>query len=74
MYTRITKLSQSPCSQCQKKKKCSKKCKVNSSFLDIKNTIFKLNGFDYHNCGLYISLTAPELVEVEEEGEPSGES
>ena len=54
MYTRITKLRQSPCNQCQKKKKCSKKCKVNSSFLDIKNTVFKLNGFDYMEIDLIL--------------------
>ena len=58
MYQRIEKLSESPCS------KCDKKLKKNDNFLDIKNQVFSDKNFNYKECGLWIALNAPEMVEI----------
>lgn len=64
MYQRIEKLSESPCSKCGSKKKCDKKLKKNDNFLDIKNQVFSDKNFNYKECGLWIALNAPEMVEI----------
>ena len=64
MYQRIEKLSESPCSKCGSKKKCDKKLKKNDNFLDIKNQVSSDKNFNYKECGLWIALNAPEMVEI----------
>ena len=64
MYQRIEKLSDSPCFKCGCKKKCDKKLKKNNSFLDIKDQVFGDKNFNYKECGLWIALNAPEMIEI----------
>lgn len=60
---RIQKLSESPCYQCQCKEKCSKKIKRSPKLQEIQDCIFGDATFDYHNCGIWIALNAPEMIE-----------
>lgn len=64
--TRIESLSQSPCSNCGVSVECGKKVKRNSKFEEIVDVVYGNRDFDFHDCPLYIALTAPEMVEEEE--------
>lgn len=66
MSRRIKKLSESPCYKCHCEWKCNKKIKRNPILGDIRDGIFGNADFDYHNCGIWIALNAPEMVEVDE--------
>lgn len=63
MNRRITKLSESPCYQCGFLEECNKKCEENISFQSIQNSVFRIADFDYHRCGIWIALNAPEMIE-----------
>lgn len=67
MSRRITKLSESPCYQCGCLEKCNKKCEENISFQSIQNSVFRIADFDYHRCGIWIALNAPEMIEIDDE-------
>ena len=66
MNRRIQNLSESPCYQCLCELQCDEKIKHNYIFEDIKNEIFANADFDYHECGIWIALNAPDMIEVEE--------
>lgn len=65
---RITKLSESPCNQCGCTYKCMRKLLRlnNEKISEIMDMVFPNAEFDYHDCPLWISLNAPEMVEVDE--------
>ena len=67
MNKRIIYLRESPCYQCHCEWECNKKIKRNPILIDIKNEIFGNADFDYHDCGIWIALNAPEMVEVSDE-------
>ena len=63
---RIKSLQESPCNQCGCSKKCAKKIRSNHKLSEIKDAVFGRADFDYHDCGIWIALNAPEMVEVDE--------
>lgn len=66
MNKRITKLAESPCYQCGCSIECEMKISRNPTLDEIKFSVFANADFDYHNCGIWIALNAPEMVEVDE--------
>lgn len=64
---RITKLSESPCSKCGCDYQCDMKIKKSPSIEVIKDKMFGRKDLDYHDCGIWIALNAPEMVEVDDE-------
>ena len=64
---RIRTLSESPCYQCGCQKKCSTRIKKNFKLGEIRDGIFGNREFDFHDCGIWIALNAPEMVEVDDE-------
>lgn len=64
---RIKKLSESPCYQCGCFIQCNKKIQRNMKISEIRDLIFGNAGYDYHDCGIWIALNAPEMVEVDDE-------
>ena len=67
MNKRIQSLSESPCYQCHCEWECDKKIKHNSILGDIKDGVFGNADFDFHDCGIWIALNAPEMIEVDDE-------
>lgn len=63
---RITKLSESPCYNCGCIDKCDERVRNNDKLGSIKDVMFGDKSRDYHNCGIWIALNAPEMIEVEE--------
>lgn len=66
MSKRIKYLWQSPCNQCGCDNECEEKIQGKNKMKDIKNAIFGKADLDYHDCGIWIALNAPEMVEIEE--------
>ena len=64
---RIRSLSESPCFQCGCDNECDKKISRNYKLGVIKDNIFGNREFDYHKCGIWIALNAPEMIEVDDE-------
>lgn len=46
--------------------KCNKKINGSPYLYEIRDAIFGNADFDYHDCGIWIALNAPEMVEVDE--------
>ena len=67
MSRRIKTLKESPCYQCLCQNKCDKKIQKNLMLGAIRDGIFGNADFDYHDCGIWIALNAPEMVEVDDE-------
>ena len=67
MSRRITKLAESPCYQCGCSIECEMKTLRNPTLDEIKLSIFANADFDYHDCGIWIALNAPEMIEVDNE-------
>ena len=67
MSRRIIYLNQSPCYNCKCKKRCNKKIRKQFSLNIIRDNIFANADFDYHDCGIWIALNAPDMVEVSDE-------
>ena len=63
---RIQRLSESPCYQCGCHKKCEQRIKNNNNIGEIRDSVFGNADFDYHDCGIWIALNAPDMVEVDE--------
>lgn len=66
MSRRIKSLKESPCYQCHCEWECDKKIKRNPVLGEIRDGVFGNADFDYHDCGIWIALNAPEMVEVDE--------
>ena len=66
MNNRIDNLQESPCYLCNCDKQCNKKIQSNIKLKEIKDQIFGNKNFDYHECGIWIALNAPEMIEVDE--------
>lgn len=66
MNKRITKLSESPCYKCGCENECLLKILRNTALDEIRLSIFGNADFDYHDCGIWIALNAPEMIEVDE--------
>ena len=66
MSNRIRKLNESPCYQCGCMEECQDRIKRNFRLAEIKDGIFGNREFDYHECGIWIALNAPEMIEVDE--------
>ena len=60
---RIERIEESPCSKCGYSTECDVKISKNYSLSTIKDFVFPNKEMDYHDCGIYISLTAPELID-----------
>lgn len=63
---RIKILSESPCYQCNCMEKCSMKISNFSKLQEIQDAVFPNADFDYHDCGIWIALNAPKMIEVDE--------
>ena len=66
MSKRIDNLYESPCYQCGFQYECDKKIERSPKLGDIKDGVFGNAVFDFHDCGIWIALNAPEMVEVDE--------
>lgn len=66
MSKKIESLKQSPCYQCECMNKCSEKISGNPKLQEIQDAVFPNADFDYHDCGIWIALNAPEMIEVDE--------
>lgn len=60
---RIKKLSESPCYKCDCVMKCMEKISKSLKLQEIEDAVFPNADFDYHECGIWIALNAPEMVE-----------
>lgn len=60
---RIERISDSPCSKCGYSSQCDEKIAKNYSLTTIKDSFFSDEDKDYHDCGIYIALTVPELID-----------
>lgn len=67
MSKRISCLAESPCYQCGFEDTCSHKIRTIPRFEEIKDMMFGRADLDYHDCGIWIALNAPEMIEVEDE-------
>lgn len=63
MSKRINYLYESPCYQCGFQYECYKKIENNLSLGDIKDSVFGNADFDFHDCGIWIALNAPKMVD-----------
>ena len=63
---RIKTLSESPCANCNCEVKCAMKINKSPKLQEIQDVVFPNADFDYHNCGIWIALNAPEMIEVDE--------
>lgn len=63
MSRRISSLSESPCYKCSFTAKCLEKIERSPRLMEICNSIAGDASFNYHNCGIYISFTAPEMTD-----------
>lgn len=63
---RITKLNESPCFNCGCDYQCDMKIEKSPAIGEIKDKMFGRKDLDYHDCGIWIALNAPEMVEVDE--------
>lgn len=66
MGKRIQSLSESPCTHCGKEEQCLIKATKSPILYNIIDIMYGDAEKDFHDCPIYISLTCPELVEVEE--------
>ena len=66
MSKRINSLKESPCYQCHCEWECDERIKKNPALDVIRDNIFPDGDFDYHDCGIWIALNAPEMIEVDE--------
>ena len=62
----IEKLIESPCYQCGCIGQCSEKVGRSPKLQEIQDAVFPNAEFDFHDCGIWISLNAPEMIEVDE--------
>ena len=67
MNRRIQFLKESPCYQCKCQNLCRDKIKKIPKLEEYRDLIFQNADFDYHDCGIWIALNAPDMVEVEDE-------
>lgn len=65
MSKRIDKLSESPCYKCGKMKDCATKVANNQNLGGIVDFMFGNADADFHWCPIYIALTAPDMIEVD---------
>ena len=63
---RIEKISESPCINCGCIVECSNKIRRVPILDEIRGRVFGDANFDYHDCGIWIALNAPKMVEVDE--------
>lgn len=63
---KIERMSESPCSKCGYIIECSDKVKRVPRLDEVRGLVFPNADFDYHDCGIWIALNAPEMVEVDE--------
>lgn len=61
MNRMIKKLSESPCYQCGCRKRCTKKIQKTPILDEIRSSVFSNPSLDYHKCGIWIALNAPEI-------------
>lgn len=67
MSKRVKSLSESPCYKCGKMQDCSVKLAKNGKLQDIADMMFSNAKADYNWCPIYIALTAPDMIEVDDE-------
>ena len=66
MSKRVVYLNESPCYKCNCEWECDEKIKRSPTLEEIRDVVFPNADFDYHDCGIWIALNAPEMVEVDE--------
>lgn len=63
MSRRIASLKESPCYQCGCTEECQYKITKNRELGDIRDVVFGNAEFDFHNCGIWIAVNAPRMVD-----------
>lgn len=66
MSKRITTLFESPCYKCGKMQDCAVKVAKNQNLSAVVDIMFGNAEADYSWCPIYIALTAPDMIEVED--------
>lgn len=66
MSRRITTLSESPCYKCGKMQDCTVKVAKNQNLSAVVDIMFGNAEADYNLCPIYVALTAPDMIEVED--------
>ena len=61
----LNKLTDSPCYKCGFMGRCYEKIDRSPNLREIQDAVFGNPNFDYHNCGIWISFSAPEMVDEE---------
>lgn len=62
---RIKSLSESPCYKCGCDCECDMKIMKSPDIGVIKDKMFGDANADFHECGIWIALNAPEMIEEE---------
>ena len=60
---RIERISESPCFNCGKQVECSNRVRSNYRLGEIRDSVFGNRDFDYHDCGIWIALSAPDMID-----------
>ena len=60
-------MSESPCGKCGCMVECSNKVRRVPKLDEIRDLVFPNEDFDYHDCGIWIALNGPEMIEVEDD-------
>lgn len=63
---RISSIAESPCTSCIVSEQCDARIAKNSDLAQIKYVVYGDKCCDVSNCPLFIALTAPEMIEVEQ--------
>ena len=66
MSKRVIKLAQSPCCQCGCCEACEEKIDRSQIIAEIKDKMFNNAEADFHDCGIWIALNAPDMVDETE--------
>lgn len=63
---KIKNMNESPCNKCGCMVECGNKVRRSPKLDEIRDLVFPNADFDYHDCGIWIALNAPETIEVDE--------
>lgn len=63
MSKRIENLQESPCCSCSMVIQCENKIKRSPVVSVIRECVFGKADYDFHNCGIYISLTTDDIID-----------
>lgn len=60
---RIESLKDSPCYSCPNVIECESKLQRSPKLEEVKDNVIFNTNIDYKQCGIYVALTAPEMID-----------